>query len=51
MFFFDLGIGLGPYIFGHLIALVGYSGMFLSLSLMVLTSMGIYRVVHGGRTQ
>jgi predicted MFS family arabinose efflux permease len=49
--FFDLGIGLGPYIFGHLIALVGYSGMFLSLSLMVLTSMGIYRVVHGGRTQ
>ena len=49
--FFELGIGLGPYIFGHLIALVGYSGMFLSLSLMVLTSMGIYRVVHGGRTQ
>ena len=49
--FFDLGIGLGPYVFGHLIALVGYSGMFLSLSLMVLTSMGIYRVVHGGRTQ
>ena len=49
--FFDLGIGLGPYVFGHLIPLAGYSGMFQTLSLMVLGSMLLYRLVHGGRTQ
>ena len=49
--FFDLGIGLGPYVFGHLIPLAGYSGMFQILSLMVLGSMVLYRLVHGGRTQ
>ena len=46
--FFDLGIGLGPYIFGHLIPSMGYSGMYLAL---VLASIGIYRLVHGGRTR
>lgn len=49
--FFDLGIGLGPYVFGHLIPLAGYGGMFQTLSLMVLGSMVLYRLVHGGRTQ
>lgn len=46
--FFDLGIGLGPYIFGHLIPSMGYSGMYLTLSIVVLASIGIYRIVHGG---
>ena len=49
--FFDLGIGLGPYIFGHLIPSMGYSGMYLALSIVVLASIGIYRLVHGGRTR
>ena len=49
--FFDLGIGLGPYIFGHLIPSMGYSGMYLTLSIVVLASVGIYRLVHGGRTR
>lgn len=49
--FFDLGIGLGPYIFGHLIPSAGYSGMYLALSLLVLASVGIYRIVHGGRAR
>ena len=49
--FFDLGIGLGPYIFGHLIPSLGYSGMYLTLSIVVLASVGIYRLVHGGRTR
>ena len=48
--FFDLGIGLGPYIFGHLIPSMGYSGMYLTLSIVVLASVGIYCLVHGGRT-
>lgn len=49
--FFDLGIGLGPYVFGHLIPMVGYSGMYLTLSLVVLGSAILYRLVHGARTQ
>ena len=49
--FFDLGIGLGPYIFGHLIPSMGYSGMYLTLSIVVLASVGIYRLVHGGRVR
>ena len=49
--FFDLGIGLGPYVFGHLIPLAGYSGMFQILCLMILGSMVLYRLVPGGRTQ
>ena len=49
--FFDLGIGLGPYVFGYLIPVVGYSGMYLTLSLVVLGSVGIYRLVHGRRAQ
>ena len=47
--FFDLGIGLGPYIFGRFIPTAGYEGMYLALSLMVLASIGLYRMVHGGR--
>lgn len=49
--FFDLGIGLGPYIFGHLIPSLGYRGMYLTLSIVVLASVGIYRIVHGGGTR
>lgn len=49
--FFDLGIGLGPYIFGHLIPSAGYSGMYLTLSIVVLASIGIYRLVHGRRAR
>ncbi len=47
--FFDLGIGLGPYVFGHLIPLAGYSGMFLTLGAIVMGSVGLYRLVHGKR--
>lgn len=47
--FFDLGIGLGPYVFGRFIPTAGYEGMYLALSLMVLASIGLYRMVHGGR--
>lgn len=49
--FFDLGIGLGPYVFGHVIPLAGYSGMYLTLSALVVCSVGIYRLVHGRRSR
>ena len=49
--FFDLGIGLGPYVFGRFITDAGYSGMYLTLSMVVLASMVIYRMVHGGHAR
>ena len=49
--FFDLGIGLGPYVFGHLIPMAGYSGMFLTLGTIVMGSVGLYRLIHGKRAQ
>ena len=49
--FFDLGIGLGPYVFGQLIPLAGYSGMFMTLGMIVMGSVGLYRLVHGKRVQ
>ena len=49
--FFDLGIGLGPYVFGHIIPLAGYSGMYLMLGILVVGSVGVYRIVHGTRAR
>lgn len=49
--FFDLGIGLGPYVFGYIIPRAGYSGMYLTLSLVVLAGVAVYRLVHGGRAR
>ena len=47
--FFDLGIGIGPFVFGHVASVAGYGGMYLTLSLVVLAAVGIYRLVHNGR--
>ena len=49
--FFDLGIGLGPYIFGFFIPVVGYSGMYLLLGMVALTAVAVYRLVHGNRAR
>ena len=49
--FFDLGIGLGPYVFGYIIPGAGYSGMYLTLSLVVLAGVAVYRLVHGGHAR
>lgn len=49
--FFDLGIGLGPYVFGHVIPHAGYSGMYLILGGVVLCGVGIYRLVHDRRAR
>ena len=43
----DLGIGFGPYIFGNVIPLAGYSGLFLSLSAATLAAIPLYHVLHG----
>lgn len=45
--FFDLGIGLGPYIFGFLVPSLGYGGMYQTLAFVVLTALLAYYLLHG----
>ncbi len=45
--FFDLGIGIGPYLFGFLIPSMGYEGMFQVLALFVVGAVIMYHFLHG----
>ena len=45
--FFDLGIGLGPYLFGFLVPVIGYEGMFLALALTAIVAAVLYWFEHG----
>lgn len=47
--FFDLGIGLGPYVFGALAPRIGYDGMYEALAVVVLCSIAVYYLAHGKR--
>lgn len=47
--FFDLGIGLGPYLFGFMIPAAGYDGMYQALAFVVLGAVLLYYVLHGRR--
>lgn len=47
--FFDLGIGLGPYLFGFTIPALGYGGMYQALALVVLGAVLLYYLLHGRR--
>ena len=49
--FFDAGLGFGPYLFGHVVELAGYTGLFLSLALLSLAAGVLYWLVHGRRTR
>ena len=45
--FFDLGIGLGPYLFGFLVPVAGYEGMFCGLAVTALVAACLYWFEHG----
>lgn len=45
--FFDLGIGLGPYLFGFLVPSFGYEGMFFALALVAVGAAVLYWFEHG----
>ena len=47
--FFDLGIGLGPYLFGFMVPVMGYTGMYQSLAFVVLGALAVYYLLHGRR--
>ena len=45
--FFDLGIGMGPYIFGFLVPAVGYNGMYNALAAVEIVALVLYYFLHG----
>lgn len=45
--FFDLGLGLGPYLFGFLVPIVGYRGMYQTLARVVICALVMYYLLHG----
>ena len=45
--FFDLGIGIGPYLFGFLVPSIGYEGMYEVLALFVIGAVVMYHFLHG----
>ena len=45
--FFDLGIGLGPYLFGFLVPAFDYEGMFFALALTAIAAAVLYWFEHG----
>ena len=46
---FDIGLGIGPYLFGYVVKLYGFYGLFLSLSLLSALAGVLYWFVHGRR--
>lgn len=45
--FFDLGVGLGPYLFGFTVQYIGYTGMFLLLAGTTVCAAMLYYFLHG----
>ena len=44
--FLDLGFGIGPYLFGNLIPLVGYRGLYAIMAGIIFLTIGLYYVLH-----
>lgn len=45
--FFDLGVGLGPYLFGFTVHYIGYTGMYLLLAGTTLCAALLYYIIYG----
>ena len=45
--FFDLGVGVGPLLLGYLLPLTGYRGLYVTMAIVVFSSILIYYFVHG----
>lgn len=45
----DLGIGIGPWLFGRLVPVVGHGGMCLCLAFTALGALLLHRILRGGR--
>ncbi|MDI2585786.1 MFS transporter [Psychrobacillus sp. NEAU-3TGS] len=47
--FLDLGLGLGPFLLGYLVPVIGYRGLYLSLVALIVIGIFVYYVLHGKR--
>lgn len=45
--FVDLGFGLGPYVLGALVTLTGYRGLYLTMTLVILSVLPLYYFIAG----
>ncbi len=45
--FMDSGVGLGPFLLGFIIPIVGFRGLYLTLAVVVFASILLYYVLHG----
>ncbi|MDD4092418.1 MAG: hypothetical protein PHQ63_07635, partial [Smithellaceae bacterium] len=45
--FVDLGFGIGPYLLGALVAVTGYRGLYVIMTLVILATIPIYYVLLG----
>ncbi|KUG03441.1 transporter [hydrocarbon metagenome] len=48
--FADLGMGIGPFLLGVVIPIMGYSGVYASMSIVVLATIFLYYLLHGRKT-
>lgn len=45
--FFDLGYGVGPYLFGFLVPFLGYRGLYSTMVIVILAATVLYYFLHG----
>ena len=45
--FMDSGVGIGPFLLGFIIPIVGFRGLYLTLAVIVFASIFLYYVLHG----
>lgn len=50
MIFMDLGNGIGPYALGFIIPLLGYSGMYKVLSIVVIFTVFLYIILNNKKS-
>lgn len=48
--FLDLGIGIGPFVLGFTIPLLGYRGLYVTMTILAIICMAIYYFIHGKNT-
>ncbi len=49
--FMDSGVGIGPFLLGFIIPMVGFRGLYLTLAVVVFASIFLYYVLHGRKKQ
>lgn len=45
--FFDIGVGIGPFLLGMILPLIGFRGLYVGMALLIFLSILVYYVVHG----